>query len=84
MGNECLESNFLPLIDRLFVYLFVAHIFIHVKNKHTVFHQKMGQPVQDRYREAQQWPAARDEFGAALMHVRKFLDQYANGVCTFV
>ncbi|KAK7096985.1 heat shock 70 kDa protein 4-like [Littorina saxatilis] len=41
--------------------------------------KKIGQPVQDRFREAQNWPEARDQFGASLMHIRKFLDQYNAG-----
>ncbi|XP_076467430.1 heat shock 70 kDa protein 4-like [Babylonia areolata] len=41
--------------------------------------QKVGGPVVTRYREAQQWPEASDQFGAAVMHVRKFLDQYEAG-----
>lgn len=41
--------------------------------------KKMGQPVEDRFREAQMWPAARDQFGSALVHVQKFLSQYSAG-----
>lgn len=41
--------------------------------------KKVGQPVQDRYREAQEWPWASDQFGASIVHVRKFLDQCAAG-----
>lgn len=41
--------------------------------------KKTGQPVQNRYREAEEWPAARDQFGQTLMHVRKFLDLYNAG-----
>nr|KAG5706238.1 hypothetical protein BaRGS_019565 [Batillaria attramentaria] len=41
--------------------------------------KKTGQPVQTRYREAEEWPQARDQFGGTLMHVRKFLDLYNAG-----
>nr|AYH91695.1 heat shock protein 70 [Pomacea canaliculata] len=41
--------------------------------------KKVGQPVVNRYREAQDWPEVRDEFGGAVMHVQKFLDQWHQG-----
>lgn len=41
--------------------------------------RKIGQPVSDRYREAEEWPEARDSFNRSLVHVRKFLDQYNAG-----
>ncbi|XP_059174852.1 heat shock 70 kDa protein 4-like [Physella acuta] len=39
--------------------------------------KKLGQPVVDRYREAQEWPVAKDEMGSTLQQIRKFLDQWA-------
>jgi len=41
--------------------------------------KKQGQPVADRYREAQEWPVAREEMGQSLMQVRKFLDAVQSG-----
>ncbi|GFN85022.1 heat shock protein 105 kda, partial [Plakobranchus ocellatus] len=34
----------------------------------------IGQPIADRYREAQEWPVVRDEFGSTIQQIRKFLD----------
>ncbi|XP_005102694.1 heat shock 70 kDa protein 4 [Aplysia californica] len=39
--------------------------------------KQTGQPVADRYREAQEWPAVRDAMGSSIQLVRKFLDQWA-------
>ncbi|KAH9513967.1 Heat shock 105kDa 110kDa protein 1 [Bulinus truncatus] len=36
--------------------------------------KRTGQPVVDRYREAQEWPVAREEMGSTLQQIRKFLD----------
>jgi len=41
--------------------------------------KKVGQPIEDRHREAQEWPMARDEMGGAITQVRKFLQQWAAG-----
>ncbi|KAL8584488.1 hypothetical protein ACOMHN_016809 [Nucella lapillus] len=41
--------------------------------------KKTGQPVEDRFREAEMWPEARDQFGSALIHIQKFLSQYSAG-----
>ncbi|CAG5129903.1 unnamed protein product, partial [Candidula unifasciata] len=38
--------------------------------------KQIGQPIVDRYREAQEWPVARDEMGSTIQHIRKFLDQW--------
>ncbi|RUS79272.1 hypothetical protein EGW08_012959 [Elysia chlorotica] len=34
----------------------------------------VGQPIKDRYREAEEWPLARDEMGSSIQQIRKFLD----------
>ncbi|KAK6975208.1 heat shock 70 kDa protein 4, partial [Biomphalaria glabrata] len=39
--------------------------------------KKLGQPVVDRNREAQEWPVARDEMGSTVQQIKKFLDQWA-------
>ncbi|XP_067663960.1 heat shock 70 kDa protein 4-like [Haliotis asinina] len=39
--------------------------------------KKLGQPIVDRHREAQERPQAFNEIGASLQHVRKFLDQWS-------
>lgn len=46
--------------------------------------QKLGQPVVDRYREAQEWPVAKDEMGSTLQQIRKFLDQWAQKVSCLI
>lgn len=37
----------------------------------------IGQPIADRYREAEEWPVVRDEFGSTLQQIRKFLDLWS-------
>ncbi len=42
--------------------------------------QKLGQPIQDRYKESEARPKAFDEFGHTLQQVRKAVDMYNNKV----
>jgi len=41
--------------------------------------KQIGQPVADRFRESQEWPAARDEMGSAIQQIRKFLELWKSG-----
>jgi len=41
--------------------------------------KKVGQPITDRHREAEEWPAARDEMGTSVTQIRKFLDLWTSG-----
>ena len=45
--------------------------------------KQIGQPMADRYREAQEWPAARDDMGQTIIQIRKFVDQWTAGVSFF-
>ena len=46
--------------------------------------QKLGQPIADRYKENEDRPGAFNDLGGALQLVRKSVDSYEAGVCTYI